>query len=250
MTNIRLSIITVCYNSDKTIRDTIESVLNQKLKNYEYIIVDGASSDNTLKIISEYKKAISKVISEKDSGIYDAINKGIQISTGNIIGILNSDDIFADEMVLLNIYNHFMKYPSCDAIISDVHFINNNGRTIRKYSSKNWNVDKFKWGFMPPHPSFYCKKELFDLYGFYSTSFKIASDFELLIRFLKVNSISFMYVPMVIAKMRLGGISTKGISSTIQLNKEIYQSCKINNIKTSMLKIYSKYFFKIFEFLN
>jgi glycosyltransferase involved in cell wall biosynthesis len=248
VTNIKLSIITVCYNSDKTIRDTIESVLSQKLKNFEYIIVDGDSSDNTLKIISDYKKAITTVISEKDSGIYDAINKGIQMSTGNIIGILNSDDIFADDMVLSNIYNHFSYYPSCDAIIADVHFINDSGRTIRKYSSKNWNIDKFKWGSMPPHPSFYCKKELFDIHGFYSTSFKIASDYELLIRFMKVNSINFMYLPIVIAKMKLGGISTKGLSSTLLLNKEIYMACKMNNIKTNFFYIYSKYFKKIFEF--
>ena len=250
MIDFKISIITVCYNSEKTIKETIESVLNQQYTNIEYIIIDGASNDNTLKIISSYKNSISKVISEKDLGIYDAINKGIRHSTGNIIGILNSDDIFSDKMVLTNINKHFNANPNCEAIIADVQFVNSKGNIIRRYSSNKWNVNKFQWGFMPPHPSFYCKKVLYDKFGYYSTNFKIASDFELLIRFLKVNSVNFMYLPIVVAKMKLGGISTKGISSTILLNKEIYQSCKINHIETNIFKIYSKYFIKILEFIN
>ncbi len=250
MIKYKISIITVSFNSEKTIKDTIESVLNQKYENIEYIIVDGASKDNTLNIISNYENKISKLISEKDAGIYDAINKGIRLSTGKIIGILNSDDIFYDEMVLKKINDHFNENPFCEAIIGDVQFINSKGNLVRRYSSKKWNVNKFKWGFMPPHPSFYCKKELYDKFGYYSTKFKIASDFELLIRFLKVNSVKFMYMPIIVAKMNLGGISTSGISSTILLNKEIYLSCKINQIKTNYFKIYSKYFLKIFEFLN
>jgi glycosyltransferase involved in cell wall biosynthesis len=248
--NKRISIITACFNSEKTIRATIESVIAQKIDNLEYIIIDGGSTDNTIQIISEYKNVISKVISESDFGIYDAINKGIKIAKGDIIGLLNSDDIFADDMVLNIISNFFSENPEFHAVIGDVQFVNGSGKVVRNYSSKTWTVNKFKWGYMPPHPSFFCKRDFFNLYGYYSTKFKIASDYELLIRFLKVNNLKFKYLSLVTTKMKLGGISTKGLSSTLLLNSEILEACKMNNIKTNYIYIYSKYLHKIFEFLR
>ena len=178
------------------------------------------------------------------------MNKGIKNSTGDIIGILNADDEFFDNSTIEKISNSFSLDPKLDSIIGDIIFQNYSNKTIRYYSSKNWSVNKFSWGFMPPHPSFYCKRELFDKYGMYLTDFKIAADFELLIRFLKIHKVSFKYLPLIMVKMKLGGASTSGFASLLTINKEIYRACNLNGIKTNYIKLYSKYFLKIFEYLN
>ena len=246
---IKISIITVCYNSEKTIRKTIESVINQVYNNIEYIIIDGCSNDNTLNIINEYSGNINKIISEKDFGIYDAINKGINLSTGEIVGILNSDDIFFDNQVINKIAMFFESNNNIDSIIGDIVFLDNNNKVHRTYSAMNWTPKKFEWGMMPPHPTFYCKKSVFDKVGLYRIDLKIASDYELMMRFLLVNKISFKYLAMIFVKMSLGGASTKNIKSKCKINKEVIYACKINNIKTNIFKIYTKYFIKIFEFI-
>lgn len=247
---MKFTIITVCYNAEKTIEQTILSVINQKYSLIEYIIIDGGSSDNTLNIISKYSNSINKIISEKDNGIYDALNKGIKNSTGDIIGILNADDEFFDNSIIEKIAKSFLLNSTIDSIIGDIVFQNNSNKTIRYYSSRKWSVNKFSWGFMPPHPSFYCKRVCFDKYGKYLTDFKIAADFELLIRFLKIHKVSFKYLPIIMVKMKLGGASTSGFSSLLTINKEIYRACNLNGIKTNYLKLYSKYFLKIFEYFN
>jgi len=247
---LKFTIITVCYNAEKTIEQTILSVINQKYSLIEYIIIDGGSSDNTLNIISKYSNSINKIISEKDNGIYDALNKGIKNSTGDIIGILNADDEFFDNSIIEKIAKSFLLNSTIDSIIGDIVFQNNSNKTIRYYSSRKWSVNKFSWGFMPPHPSFYCKRVCFDKYGKYLTDFKIAADFELLIRFLKIHKVSFKYLPIIMVKMKLGGASTSGFSSLLTINKEIYRACNLNGIKTNYLKLYSKYFLKIFEYFN
>ena len=247
---IKISIITVCYNSEETIEETILSVISQDLKNFEYIVIDGQSTDNTLSILEKYSKHIDLIISEKDCGIYDAINKGIQNSKGDIIGILNSDDIFSSQNVLSEILNTFLLKPQLDAVIGDIKFVNKQGQLHRYYSSLNWNPKKLEWGIMPPHPTFYCKRELFDKFGYYRKDFKIAADYELLIRFFHVNKISFEYIPLIFVQMKLGGISTKNIFSKFNINKEVLYACRLNNLSSNIFKIYSKYFFKIFEFIN
>ena len=247
---MKISIITVCYNAEKTIESTINSVITQNYNEIEYIIVDGNSTDNTMNIVYKYRDQIDIIITEKDNGIYDAINKGIRLASGEIIGLLNSDDELFDITIISKIANVFNNSPKLDSIIGDIIFLNDNNKIIRKYTSKNWTINKFSWGFMPPHPSFYCKKDLFHKYGFYNTKFKIAADFDLLVRFLNINKISFYYLPTSIVKMKLGGVSTKGFSSFLIINKEIYQVCKLNGIKTNYLKLLSKYFIKIFEFIN
>jgi glycosyltransferase involved in cell wall biosynthesis len=247
---MKISLITVCYNSEKTIEDTILSVISQDLNNFEYIVIDGKSTDNTIKIIEKYTDYIDLIISENDYGTYDAINKGIQNSKGDIIGILNSDDIFSSQYVLSEIFNKFLLNTHLDAVIGDIKFVNKKGQLHRYYSSLNWRPNKLEWGIMPPHPTFYCKKELFDKFGSYRIDFKIAADYELFIRFFYVNKISFEYIPLIFVQMRLGGISTKNIFSKFKINDEVLYACKINNLKSNIFKIYSKYFFKIFEFIN
>jgi glycosyltransferase involved in cell wall biosynthesis len=246
---LKISIITVCYNGGKTIEKTIQSVLSQTYENIEYIIIDGMSKDNTLEIINRYRHKISTLVSEKDNGMYDALNKGVKLATGDIVGILNADDVFASNNILFDIGN-FFKNSDVDAVIADVAFINKWGKIIRSYSSRYWNPGKFVWGFMPPHPSFYCKRELFSTLGYYRSDFQIAADYELLIRFINKNKIKYTYLPLLMVLMNTGGKSTNGIKSNIVINKEIKYACELNGLNTNYFKLYSKYFIKIFEFLK
>ncbi|MEO6850812.1 MAG: glycosyltransferase family 2 protein [Mucilaginibacter sp.] len=248
---MKVSIITVVYNNEALIRQCIESVLAQDYKDIEYIVVDGASTDGTLAIINEYRQQISTLISEKDNGLYDAMNKGIIAATGDVVGILNSDDFFYDNDVLSKISLAFSD-PLIDATISDIVFLKKNStdKVARKYSSENWNPAKFAWGYMPPHPSFFVKRSLLNKFGLYKTDYKIAADYELLIRYFLVNKINWKYLPMITTKMSLGGASTKGFKSLLIINKEIAKACKENNVFSNYAMIYSKYLFKPFEFIS
>lgn len=243
-----ISIITVCYNAEKTIEKTITSVLNQDYNNIEYIIVDGNSTDKTMNIISNYRNKVDIIISENDNGIYDAINKGIKAASGEIIGILNADDILYNNHIITKIAEVFIESPELESVIGDIIFQDSFNKKRRHYSSNQWSIHKFSSGYMPPHPSFYCKKNNFNKFGFYNTSFKIAADYELLIRFLKVHNLSYKYVPLIFVKMSFGGVSTRGISSFITINSEIFKACKLNGIKTNYFKLLFKYFYKVFEF--
>jgi glycosyltransferase involved in cell wall biosynthesis len=246
---MKISIITVCYNSQSTIESTIQSVLNQTYLNIEYIIIDGGSEDGTKDIINKYLDKIAKYVSESDKGIYDAMNKGISLATGEIIGFLNSDDIFFDNDIVLKIASLFTEFKLLDSVFGDIIFFNEKNKLIRKFSSKNWNVSKFAWGFMPPHPSFFCKLNVYKRFGLFKTDYKIAGDFEILVRFLLLHKINYRYVSLITTKMRMGGISNKNFKSIITLNKETKRACDENGIITNYLMIYSKYFFKIKEFL-
>ena len=248
---MKISIITVVYNNEKTIADAVESVLSQDYDNIEYIVVDGNSKDGTMDVLRKYEGRISKLISEKDKGLYDAMNKGIKAATGDVIGILNSDDFFYNNHIISSIAEGFKKEPSLDAVIGDIVFIKDDlEKVLRHYSGKKWQPGKFAWGYMPAHPSFFVKRELFEQYGYYKLDYKIAADYELLIRFLLVNKIKWQYLPVITTKMRMGGASTKNLNSIITLNKEIKRGCKENNVYTNYLMIYSKYLFKPFEFLT
>lgn len=247
---MKISIITVVYNNATTIEHTIQSVLTQDYPWVEHVIVDGASTDGTLDIINKYRSQIGIIISEKDNGMYDAMNKGIKAATGDVIGILNSDDFFYDDQVLSQIATAFTNDTTLEATIGDIIFVKEDNNTpLRHYNAQHWRPTKFAWGYMPPHPSFFCKKELFAVYGFYKTDYKIAADYELLIRFLLVKKVRYKYLPIITTKMRMGGKSTKNFNSILTLNKEIKRGLIENNISGSYLKIYSKYFFKPFEFL-
>jgi glycosyltransferase involved in cell wall biosynthesis len=246
-----VSIITVSHNSVRTISDTIKSVLAQTYDDIEYIIIDGSSTDGTIELVNSFGKNISKFLSEPDKGIYDAINKGIRLATGDIVGILNSDDFFYDSFVIERIAEQF-KENEIDAVFGDARFVDpvRTSKVVRYYSSKYFNTGKFKFGFMPAHPSFYVKRELFEEFGYYKVDYKIAADFELLVRFLYINKIEFRYLEMPFLSMRTGGVSNKSIISKYTLNKEIARACKENGIRTNFFRIYSKYFTKMFEFLG
>ena len=219
---MKVSIITATYNSAETVRDTIESVLLQNYKDIEYIIIDGGSKDNTLDIVYEYKNKITKVISEPDKGIYDAMNKGIRLATGDVVGILNSDDFYTSSDVITRIVSEFKNSKGIDAVYGDIHFVSSDDLStcVRYYSSKIFHPNLMRFGFMPAHPSFYVKRECYLKYGAYSLDYKISADFDLLVRFICKHNISLKYISMDFVTMRQGGASTAGIKSKITLNKE------------------------------
>lgn len=247
---MKISIITVVYNCARTIQGCIESVLAQDYSDIEYIIVDGGSKDGTVDIVKGFGDRIAKFVSEKDKGIYDAMNKGIRMATGDVVGILNADDFFYDTNTISQVTAAFKADPGLDATIADIVFVNDdNTRILRHYSAGKWRPSKFAWGFMPPHPSFFCKRHLFNELGYYKIDYKIAADYELLIRYLYVNRINYQYLSMKTTRMRMGGVSTRNINSILTLNKEIKRACEENNLGTNFLKIYTKYLFKPFEFV-
>lgn len=247
-----ISIITVTYNSCRTLYDCIKSFAFQTYFNLEYIIIDGNSLDNTLNVVKSFRNEINiKFMSEFDNGLYDAMNKGIRMASGDVVGILNSDDVFYDEQVLAKVAKAFEEEPELDAVIGDIVFVKEDdlNQVVRKYSAKNWKPSKFAWGYMPPHPSFFVRREWFEKLGYYKTDYKIAADYELLIRFLLKGGLRWKYLPLTTTKMRMGGLSTRGIQSLLTLNKEIYRACKENGVYTNYAMIYSKYLFKPFEFI-
>lgn len=248
---MKISLITVTYNSSKTLSFTIQSVLNQIYSDIEYIIVDGASKDNTVSIIKEYEPKFNgrmKWISEPDKGLYDAMNKGIRMATGDLVGIINSDDFYHRADILQNVADAF-KDKSVQAVYGDVRFVNDDNldKTVRYYSSKSFSPKRFRFGFMPAHPTFFTYKKYFDEFGYYKMGYKIAADYELLTRFLYVHKLKCKYLPVDFMKMRTGGASTASIKSNWILNKEIVRACKENGIWTCMPLLFLKYFIKVFE---
>jgi glycosyltransferase involved in cell wall biosynthesis len=245
---MKVTIITVCFNSEKTIEDTMKSVQSQLYPNIEYIVIDGNSKDRTNEIVSKYKDVVSVHISEPDNGLYDAMNKGIKLSTGDIIGVLNSDDILENDDVIQKLVNSI---GSNDGIYGDVGFYSENDFSDKKrhYSSKGFKKAQFARGMMPAHPSFYVRKECYQKVGLYRTDFKIASDFDMVLRIFSLANTSFTYLEDEIVKMRLGGVSTSGFMSNYTLNKEILESCKSNGVKANWLSILSKYPSKIMGYI-
>lgn len=264
---MKISVVTVTFNSEKTIACTIESVLNQQYGDYEYIVVDGGSKDSTVEIIKENEKKFQKVVekycalgdpvpsfrwvSERDKGMYDGINKGIRMATGDVVGIINSDDFYHRSDIFQIISDSFENNKDIQAIYSDVRFVNpdNLEKTVRYYSSKNFKPWRFRFGFMPAHPTFFTYRENFEKYGYYQYDYHIAADYELLIRHLYTNKVLAMYVPIDFIKMRTGGRSTDGIQANIRLNKEIVRACAENGIWTCMPLLFLKYFVKVFELI-
>ena len=246
---MKISIITVCFNSSKTIEKTFQSIKNQSYQNLEYIVVDGGSSDDTLKIIKNYSSCISNYISESDKGLYDAMNKGISMATGDIIGILNSDDIFVDNYVLEKVAKFHTK-NSIDASVGNITQFNKNDKVIRKYSAKNWSPNKLKIGFMPAHPAIFFKRDLFENYGKYRLDFASGADYELIIRFFLRNKITWKYSDITTTAMLIGGISSSGYKSYKLISREIKKALELNNIKFSYFKVLLRVIWKLNGFLK
>lgn len=246
----KVSIITPTYNSAKTIRDTLNSVARQTYYNIEHIIIDGSSTDETIDIVNTFTH-VSKVISEKDAGIYDAMNKGINVSTGDIIGILNSDDFYVDNNVINDIVNQF-NISKSDSVYADLVFISNNdiNNIVRIWQSKKFKKKNFLYGWMPPHPTFFVKKNIYVKYGIYNLTLKHSADYELMLRFLYKECVSASYLPKIIVKMRIGGHSTSSLKNRIRANREDLLAWKINQLIPERYTIYLKPIRKIYQFVK
>lgn len=247
---MKISIITVSFNSQNTIEETILSVINQSYKEIEYIIIDGKSADETMSIIEKYKDKISIIISEKDKGIYDAMNKGINLATGDIIGILNSDDVYASNDVITEVAKK-IKESNADALYADLVYVerNNLNKIKRYWKSGKFKRSKFKWGWMPPHPTVFIKKHLYNKFGTFNLELKSAADYELMLRFFYKENITPVYLQKVITKMRQGGESNATVKNRVNANKEDRKAWKINACKPYWLTLYFKPLRKIPQFI-
>lgn len=232
---MKVSIITVSYNSARTIRETLESVLSQDYPNLEYLVVDGGSTDGTLSILREYGDRITRWVSEKDEGMYDAMNKGIAMATGDVIGILNSDDTYLTNYVVSKMMQA-LTAAQADVVFADLILVDQHHpeKVLRYYDSGNFKPSKFRYGWMPAHPTVFIRKSIYDAVGPFATDYKIAADYEMLIRVLVVHAASYCYVAKPIVRMRSGGASTAGWSRNWILNQEIVRACRANGIQTNM----------------
>ncbi|TWI19939.1 MULTISPECIES: glycosyltransferase family 2 protein [Sphingobacterium] len=246
---MKITIITAVYNNRDTIQAMFDSIREQTYLDIEHIVIDGNSSDGTKDIIAENKSHIAKYVSEKDAGLYDALNKGINLASGDVVGILNADDLLSDKYTIERVASSFNQNDELDAIYGDVIFFNKDGKVVRKYSSKYFYPWMFRFGMQPAHPSFYVKRHVFSKLGLYNPNYKIAGDFELMLRYLKNANIKYNYIPFSFVKMRIGGLSTSGVKSTVLLNKEILSACQNNGLYTNQFLLYLKYTVKWWGFV-
>jgi glycosyltransferase involved in cell wall biosynthesis len=236
---LKISIITVSYNSEKTIKTSLNSVKCQTHKKIEHIIIDGNSADKTVSIVKQYPH-ISKIISEPDDGIYDAMNKGLQIATGDIICFLNSDDFYASKNVLNSVSKIFINNPTIDACYSDLIYVDrlNTSKIIRYFKSSNFNFGAFAKGWSPPHLTFFAHRSVYERFGNFDLNYHIASDVELMMRFLEVQKINARYIPEMWIKMRVGGISNKNFKNILIQNKEVLHALKKHNLSVNWISFF------------
>lgn len=248
---MKVSVITATWNSGATLRDTLESVLRQTYPDIEHIIVDGGSTDGTLALVKEYEPRYNgrlRYISEPDKGIYDAMNKGIRMAMGNVVGILNSDDFYTSDNAVETIVKK-MERNDVDAIYGDIHYVNVSdlNKYVRYYSSKPFHRCWMRLGFMPAHPSFYCRREVYVKYGAFDISYKVAADFENLLRLIFVNKIKTAYIPKDFVTMRTGGASSSGIQSHKQIMRDHLRALKENGIYSNIFLLSLRYVYKVYE---
>lgn len=246
---MKISIFTVCFNSRETIEDTIKSVLGQDYADLEYIVIDGGSTDGTLDIIKKYQSKIAKVISEPDCGIYDAMNKGIRLSTGEVVGIINSDDFYFDSRVLSEVAASFEQNFSADACYGDVVYVDRKDikKEVRSWRAGEYDEKKLKNGWIPPHPVFFVKKKIYEQHGLFNTNFKIAADYELMFRFFK-RGLKTVYINKKLVKMRSGGHSAKTLGQRLAGWNELKQAWKVNNLKLPKFFIFRRILFKVHQY--
>lgn len=250
---MRISVVTACRNSAGTVGATLESVAAQRVDGFEveHLAVDGLSSDGTVGILEAFAAAHPgfSFVSEADRGLYDAINKGIARATGDVVGILNSDDVFDGEDALAAVAGAFAD-ASVDAVYADIRFVNDDGSTRRYYSGRGWRPWMARWGYMMPHPSVYIRREVFARLGGYRTDFRISADFELMVRYFVKARLKTRYLDRSLVKMRPGGISTSGWRANVRLNRENVRALADNGIRSSFAMMLPKYAYKALGYLR
>jgi len=245
----KLTIITIVYNNVRDIERTIQSILKQTYKKIEYIVIDGASTDGTLQVVERYKDQISKIVSEPDKGIYDAMNKGVAMAGGDIVGILNSDDFYSNNTVIEKVVKAF-NVLDCEAVYGDLVFVDSKqtNKVVRKWVAGNYDKKLFYKGWMPPHPTVFIKREVYEKYGLFNLKFKSSSDYELLLRLMLLKNIKVGYIPEVLVQMRTGGQSTKSLSNRLSAHKEDYLAWLSNGITPKWYTLAMKPLSKLKQF--
>jgi len=246
---MKISLITISYNSAKTIEKTIQSVLSQTYTDIEYIIIDGTSTDGTLEIINKYKDKITKIISEKDKGIYDAMNKGIFLATGDVVGIINSDDFYIDEFSIAKVIDYFEK-NNVGACYANLEYVDreNIDKKVRSWRAGEYDQKKLSSGWIPPHPTFFVKKQIYEKYGKFNLDFSIAADYELMLRFL-LKGIKIGYIDEYLVCMREGGHSAKSVRQRFRGWQEIRKSWQVNNKKVPNFLIFRRILSKLSQYV-
>lgn len=247
---MRISIITVCRNSAATIRDTLESVRCQTYPDVEHLVIDGASDDGTQHIVLEFDH-VARLLSEPDSGLYDAMNKGILLATGDLIGILNSDDVYAHSGVLEAVARQINK-SGASALYGDLKYVRSGaeGNTVRYWQSGSFSLERFRKGWMPPHPTFFVRKSIYQKLGLYDPAFGTSADYELMLRFLYKNKVSTCYLPEILVHMRTGGLSNRSIRRRLLANRSDRKAWVKNNLKPAFYTLWLKPLRKIPQYLG
>ncbi len=250
MNEPKISIITITYNSAATIEQTIQSVIHQTYPNIEYIIIDGGSTDSTLTIIKQYKANIHQIVSEKDNGLYDALNKGLRMATGAFTGIIHSDDFYLNNAVIANVMHAFAN-KRVDGVYGDLYYVDaiDTNKIVRKWKSGVYKKNHFKWGWMPPHPALFLKRECYLKYGYFTDQLKSAADYELMLRMIHKHHIQLAYVPEYFVKMRIGGMSNKSIKNRLKANQEDARAWQMNGLKPYFFTKWMKPIRKIWQFI-
>lgn len=246
---MKVSILTAVYNNRETVEDCLRSVLGQTYPNIEYLVIDGGSTDGTTRVIEPYRAKIARWVSEPDTGIYSALNKGLNLATGEAVGILHSDDIYAHDRVVEKVVEAFGK-SGADSVYGDLKYVdrNNPDRVVRSWKSSPFIPGKFRYGWMPPHPTFFVKRRVFENYGGFNENLRIAADYELMLRFLEKHRVSTHYLPEVLIHMRVGGISNRGLRNLWIKSREDVLAWKLNGLKSSIYTIPLKNLSKIPQF--
>lgn len=249
---MKVSIITITYNSEKTLEDTLKSVVSQDYPDLEYLIIDGKSKDSTLTIVDKYKDRIAKVVSEKDKGLYDALNKGIKYATGDVIGMLHSDDLYANEKVISKVAAKFIEDPSVEGVYADLVFVNRNdvNKPMRVWESGEYEEGAFLKGWMPPHPTFFVRKEVYEKFGGFNTELKLSADYELMLRLIHKSKIKMAYLNETIVKMRMGGVSNVSFFVKLKANIEDKLAWKMNGMKPNVMTTILKPLRKIKQYFK
>jgi len=249
---VKISIITITYNSENTVEDTIRSMLQQDFPNIEYIVVDGASIDKTKEIINRYSANIDKFISEKDKGLYDALNKGIAMATGDVVGMIHSDDLYANPSVISKVAQTFAIDPDTEAVYADMVFVDRNdtAKILRTWKAGEYEEDAFKKGWMPPHPTFFVRKSVYDKYGGFNLDLKLSADYELMLRFIHKHKIKVTYLPETLVLMRMGGISNTSFFVKLKANMEDKLAWRINDMKPGLLTTIRKPLKKLKQYFS
>lgn len=246
---MKVSVITATYNSAATVADTLKSVRDQSYPLVEHLIIDGGSKDNTMEIVTSFPH-VKQTCSEKDRGIYDAMNKGVGRATGDIVGILNSDDFYASEHVLREVVEVFQQ-SGCDAVYGDLQYVDKDdvSKVVRYWRSGSYQQGAFKWGWMPPHPSFFVRRSLYDRCGLFNLDMKTAADYELMLRMVHKEGATLQYLPKVLVKMRTGGASNASLASRLKANADDRKAWEVNNLKPYWFTLYLKPIRKITQFI-